>query len=114
MANTPRIAHSLAPTTQRTTTRRRWLQVVLPTAFGLGALACKKEELACDDSSGLQPADAEARKALEYKERADTPERACKNCAQYVEPEGSGCATCHIMKGPIHPDGSCKVFSPKS
>ena len=97
-----------------TTTRRRWLQVVLPTALGLGGMACKEEQLKCDNVGGLAPADIEARKNLQYKERADTPEQACKKCSQYLPAEGSGCATCRVVRGPIHPDGWCKVFTPKA
>ena len=106
---------NLPPTlpSSATTTRRRWLKVVVPAALGLGVFGCKKEEFKCDDVAGLTPADIEARKALQYKDHSDTPEHACKNCAQYVEPEGSGCATCRVMRGPVHPEGSCKVFASK-
>jgi hypothetical protein len=83
-------------------------------ALGLAAVACKKEEFSCNDVTGLQPADVEARKSLEYKDLADKLELACSNCAQFVAPAGSNCATCRIMRGPVHPDGWCKVFAPKA
>ena len=109
MSSDPCLPEAGAPTT-----RRRFLLVIAPTALGLVGWACKKEEFSCNDVTGLQPADIEARKSLEYKERADKPELACSNCAQFVPPESSACATCRIMRGPIHPEGWCKVFAPKA
>ncbi len=77
-------------------------------------LACGKGELACNDTSGLKPDEVTARNSLGYKEKAADPAKACSKCSQY-EAKGEGqCGGCKVMKGPIHPDGSCNAFAPKA
>lgn len=100
------------------TTRRVWLRRVVPVALGVGGVvgvaACsRREALKCDDVTGLPEEVTSLRQKLGYQEKAEKPELACRNCAQWVEPSSPGCGTCRIMGGPIHPDGGCRVFAPK-
>ena len=45
---------------------------------------------------------------------APTPEKACTRCNQWVGPaERSSCGSCKLLKGPIHPNGTCKAFAAK-
>jgi hypothetical protein len=114
MANAPRPRANPERRPGAATSRRHWLQVLLPTALGLSGWACEAKSFRCDDLTGLAPGDIEARKNLDYKELAEKPELACRNCAQYVPPSGSNCASCRVMRGPVHPEGWCKVFAPSS
>jgi len=40
------------------------------------------------------------------------PKLRCTACRQYVPASSSdACGSCKIMKGPIHPNGTCRAFA---
>lgn len=82
---------------------------------GLVVLGCKaKEPPVCTDVSGLSDADATGRTVLQYVDRATDPSRSCERCTQFLEAKNSGaCGSCRVIRGPISPAGSCKVFAAK-
>ncbi len=81
---------------------------------GFAALACSKKPSAftCMDVGGLSETDVGARNNAHYVDHAADPARACKQCTQFM---GSydGCGACKLIRGPVHPDGTCSVFAPK-
>jgi hypothetical protein len=82
-----------------------------------GCAACRKssEPSSCGDVSGLAPEDARARTSLAYVEPAQDTSRHCASCQQYVAAQAEGgCGACKVLRGAIHPSGTCKVFAPKS
>jgi hypothetical protein len=85
---------------------RRGFLVLLATA---STVSCKKPFL-CTDTSKLSPEEAQNRITLGYADTATDPKKTCANCQQYV-PSDDGCGGCKILKGPIHPNGSCKVHA---
>ena len=82
-----------------------------------GAAACSKKERApfsCMETAGLAPDEASARATLAYAEPAADKARTCASCQQFVVAASDGaCGTCKVLKGPVHPDGTCKVFTAK-
>ena len=93
---------------------RRAFVATLSTFSGVAALGCKKKqpEFTCTDVSALTDVDRTARTTLMYVDRSQNPEKECGRCVQYLEaPEG--CGSCKIMRGPIHPNGTCKSFAAK-
>jgi hypothetical protein len=83
----------------------------------VGTAACGRSSVpdACLDVTGLEPDDAQARSALGYSEPAPDVSKGCGGCVQYVAPNATGsCGSCKVLKGPIHPNGTCKVFTPKA
>ena len=90
----------------------------LLTSLG-GALvaACKgaaPTPASCADTTGLTAEDVGARTTLAYLDRSADPAKSCKLCQQYVEPTTAGaCGTCKLLRGPIHPAGTCKAFALK-
>jgi hypothetical protein len=82
----------------------------------LSASGCKKgPPSSCNDVSGLSPADAELRKTLEYVDRSPIAAQTCDKCQQWVAPASEDqCGACKVMKGPVHPQGHCKVFVAKA
>jgi hypothetical protein len=94
-------------------TRRDLLRALL----SFGAVACTRPAsppFACTDTSDLPAADAQTRATLAYAEPAPNPTRRCGECQQYVAPpDGQGCGSCKVVKGPVHPNGTCKAFAPK-
>jgi hypothetical protein len=68
----------------------------------------------CLDVSGLNEDETTARTTLAYADRSADATKSCKACQQYVAPTKDGaCGGCKLLKGPIHPEGSCKAFAPK-
>jgi hypothetical protein len=92
---------------------RRHLLLVAPAAALAFAAACKKGAPAsCNDKSGLTPADVSAREALAYVDRSTDMTQLCVKCRQYLPgPASDACGSCKIMKGPIHPNGTCRAFA---
>jgi hypothetical protein len=62
--------------------------------------------------SKLDETDRVAREKLGYADRSPTPDKECARCVQYIEAE-QGCGTCKIVRGPIHPNGTCRQFAAK-
>lgn len=78
------------------------------------ASACKQGPSACTDVSGLAPGEAQTRVAMEYVDRSPQADKTCVKCAQWIDaPSADQCGGCKVLKGPIHPDGYCKLFAPK-
>ncbi len=100
--------------------RRRFavLGSYLALSAGAFALGCKRAAAlpsSCEDTSGLSDDERAARTALAYTDRAPAPEKACRSCQQWVAPRDDGaCGGCKLLKGPVHPVGTCKAFAPKS
>ena len=95
---------------------RRRLLLLGPGALGLTVIgACRaKEPDTCTSLEGLGAGDIEARETLGYADRGPDPKRYCNVCSQWVDPESPGdCGGCKVLKGPIHPRGTCNAFTPK-
>ena len=68
----------------------------------------------CSDYTGLTDIDIKTRENLKYMAKAEDPEKVCTKCNFWLEPkDGAPCGGCQLMKGPIHPGGSCISFAPK-
>jgi hypothetical protein len=97
--------------------RRHFLLSVSAAALGAGA-ACGKpsrENLSCMDLTGVDPDDVAARNAVTYMDRARDKTKTCETCVQFVAPKADGaCASCKVLKGPIHPDGYCSAYAKKT
>jgi len=77
--------------------------------------ACSKKEPVTCGGTNPSAEDQKIRTQLQYTDQAAEPARVCKNCVQYVEASEAGaCGTCKLIKGPIHPRGTCAVFTPMS
>jgi hypothetical protein len=103
---------SSRPTSSSAVTRRH-LILIAPAAALAFAASCKKGPPAsCSDKSGLSADDLTARNALGYTDLSTDPAQLCVKCRQYVPgPSADTCGTCKIMKGPIHPNGTCRAFA---
>ena len=81
--------------------------IVLPVAVVLG---CSRDPK-CDDTSSLSPDDAKIRNEVAgYVEQSPDVTKHCSACAQYVTAKANACGTCKLVKGPINPGGTCKLF----
>ncbi len=73
------------------------------------------QALTCTDETGLTDAEKAVRASLKYVDKADDPAKACKLCQLYkAAADDKSCGGCVIMKGPIHPDGSCASWVKKA
>ena len=72
------------------------------------------EGFTCTDTSGLTEQELAMRNTLQYVDASPDPDKLCDGCALYVAAEaGQNCGACTVIKGPIHPKGSCTSFAPK-
>lgn len=84
-----------------------------PAAALAFAAACKKGPPAsCSDKSSLSADDVTARNALAYVDHSLDAAQVCVKCRQYVPaPESDACGSCKVLKGPVHPNGTCRAFA---
>jgi hypothetical protein len=84
-------------------------------AFVLGCDRAAALPKSCEDVTALSDDERAARSALAYADRTTKPDRACSSCVQWGAPNGAGaCGGCKLLKGPIHPQGTCKAFAARS
>lgn len=77
--------------------------------------ACSKEKpFACASVDGLTIDEILPRNKLAYSDVAADPKKTCSTCQQFVPSQtGNGCGSCKIIKGTVHPGGSCKSYAAK-
>ncbi len=117
--------------------RRQSLRILgmgLTAAGFLGAAACKQggepsqnnapappspapaapaeEALSCN--TPIEPASAQSRKIMQYKNPAAIPEKHCSACSQFIEAKYGDCGGCKLFTGPVNPNGGCLSFAPKA
>jgi hypothetical protein len=80
----------------------------------LVALGCHRRAATCDDSAGLTPADRATRSRLGYVGQGSDPARRCDLCQQWEAAGASGCGGCRLLRGPIQPGGTCRMFAPRA
>ena len=95
--------------------RRALLGSLAASGLGLVASGCKRKlPSSCTDTTGLQPDEIQARTTLDYRDATPFPDKTCEGCQQFLAPRADGaCATCKVLKGPVHPLGYCKSFAKK-
>jgi High potential iron-sulfur protein len=77
-------------------------------------LGCSKSTN-CTDESGLSPDELKARnETAQYTEQTMDATKHCSLCALFVPPAQAGCGACKVLKGPINPNGYCKLFVAKA
>jgi hypothetical protein len=85
----------------------------LSTLLPAGAIACSKKP-SCLDVTGLSADDVNQRNAIAaYADQAVDAAKKCSLCAHFVPSAPNACGACKIVKGPINPDGTCKLFLAK-
>jgi len=69
----------------------------------------------CQDKIEVDETAANLRRTLQYKEKADNPEKKCSVCAQFEVERyaGTGCGGCKLFAGAVNPEGGCLSFAPK-
>jgi hypothetical protein len=76
-------------------------------------LACGKKTLVCTDTIGLKPDEIATRTALQYTDAATEANKTCSTCQLYKPAGPDQCGACTVVKGPVHPQGSCKSWAAK-
>ncbi len=78
-----------------------------------GLVACSKKT-SCTDVTGLSGDEVNQRNNIAaYVDVTPDASKKCALCVQYVPAAPNACGTCKVVKGPIHPDGTCKLFVAK-
>lgn len=68
----------------------------------------------CSDLSGLTEEDIKIREGYKYVSKTSYPEKNCKNCEFWAEPEeGNLCGGRDLFEGPVHLNGYCEGWSQK-
>jgi len=90
--------------------------VVFPVgaAVAAGLAACSKKPQ-CDSVGSLSHDDLTLRKdTAAYAEKSPDAAKTCAKCVQFVPASANACGTCKVIKGPINPEGTCKLFAANS
>jgi hypothetical protein len=79
-----------------------------------GLLACSRKA-SCTDVTGLGTDDVNQRiNVASYVDQAPDPAKKCVLCVQFIAATApNACGLCKVVKGPINPDGTCKLFVAK-
>lgn len=89
--------------------RRRLLLSTAELGAAIIASSCKRSETC--PTSQLSPEDAKLRETMHYTDHGLDPQKLCNGCQQYLANTDQDCGGCKLMKGFVHPAGSCAVFS---
>lgn len=87
-----------------------WLGPAALVPFGAIATGCGKA-FTCSDGAGLSAQDRETRTKFAYTDRSSDITRLCDKCTHFTP--GEKCGGCKVLPGPIHPQGTCTLFSPR-
>jgi hypothetical protein len=93
-------------------TNRRQL-LVCSSVLATAALAACKSRDSCPPAA-LEPEDAKLRETFKYADRSPDPKKLCGGCQQFLPKPEADCGACKLLKGPIHPRGSCVAFAAKT
>ena len=80
----------------------------------VATFACQKREFSCMDTTQLPAADTQARVAIKYVDRAADPSRCCDACQHWRAGDSDSCGSCAVVRGPIHPLGTCQLFAKRA
>jgi len=69
------------------------------------ALTCPTPEL---DDYGTQ-----TRATVRYVDEAPAAAGRCADCRFWLGTSPDACGSCHLVRGPIHPAGTCNIFRAK-
>lgn len=85
------------------------LAVIAPAAVA----ACSKS-VTCSEAPGLSADELKAREeTAQYQDQSLDATKRCSQCALFVAPTQAGCGACKVLKGPINPNGNCKLYVAK-
>ena len=86
------------------------LAVIAPAALA----ACSKS-VTCSEAPGLSPDELKAREeTAQYQDQSMDATKHCSQCSLFVAPTQAGCGACKVLKGPINPNGYCKLYVAKA
>jgi hypothetical protein len=81
---------------------------------GWVGVGCGKGRFTCGDVSGLSEAEKTVRNTMAYTDHVADAKKRCDRCVQWIAAEQDGCGKCKVIAGPVHPEGTCKLFAPKT
>ena len=68
----------------------------------------------CDDVSRLTEAERTTRRVQEYTDQSTQPDRLCASCRYYTPGPTGECGACQVIRGPIHRDGYCNLWTARA
>jgi hypothetical protein len=102
----------LVESTEQVNRRNLVIRAAKGLAAVLGVAGCRKKlGVFCEGGEAMPPSDVQLRSALAYVDTTTEPEKSCLKCFLYLPPKvEESCGTCKVVRGPIHPNGTCRVF----
>jgi hypothetical protein len=95
--------------------RREFVRLSIVGVVSGGLAACRRgANFSCAEAPGLEPQAAIVRSTLGYVDRATDAARSCLSCNHFTSAGDAACGTCRLVRGPIHPSGSCRVWVARS
>jgi len=68
----------------------------------------------CADKVAVDEQAAALRKAVQYKEKSDNPDKKCSTCIQFEAGKYGECGGCKLFAGGVNPEGFCLSWGPKA
>lgn len=69
--------------------------------------------LDCTSTAGLSAGDIATRTGNQYADTSADAAKKCSGCNFYTGVGAAACGTCTVVKGPINPGGSCRLWVAK-
>lgn len=93
---------------------RRRDVLFLPVLAALPLGACGGSEapsFRCDVTGHLTPVELATRTSQQYTDQTSHPDHRCSNCRYYTPAPSGECGACQLVRGPIHPEGFCNLWT---
>ncbi len=65
----------------------------------------------CGETAALSPAELAMRTGQQYTDQTTQPDHRCSNCRYYTPAPPAECGACQVIRGPIHPEGFCNLWT---
>ncbi len=92
--------------------RRRDLIQLAVLAPVLGACGSEGPSFSCEgDTARLTDAERAMRTTQQYTDQSPEPDRDCAGCRYYTPAPAGHCGACQLVRGSIHPDGYCNLWT---
>jgi hypothetical protein len=90
------------------------LLVLTPLAPLVGCGGSETSSFSCPAPASMSTPERAMRTSQEYTDTSPQPDRDCGNCRYHTPAPAGECGACQLVRGPIHPDGYCNLWTARA